>query len=462
MFLNIESVKTEDADELGHLTWKTATPGQPRRSLTTTRNRGTGTFGERPLSHNPIVQDFVPSSGWTEDYNGYYLRVHLPDFKKEEVKFQVDTNGVVTISGERLTSDNIYRLRFQQTLKVPPVSDINRITGKFDRGILDVTVPRLTHGQLLEQEMEKETTNSIVQEHNKQHQTRNRSDGEGSHVGKEEKKEKNSRVDDFPEEVIKKWEKEQQPASLLIRSMRLLKENKPIVFTALLAFSLGVLVSRVKYSINSYKLGISCCNSLDQMENVRETRGLRQRTISDHNPEVREIVPSSGWTEDSNAHYLLLRLPDFKTEEVKLDVDKSGHLTVSGERVQTVSGDKFKIFMFEQTFNLPQNSDIDQILGKVEDDILIITVPKRLLEDHENVNDITEETYIQETIDYVANKHGGGGGYRLEMDENSQKNSWIDSFPREVVVALMAVLALAVLVYRMFYLPDMNTVGSGV
>ncbi|KAL5814064.1 hypothetical protein ACOSQ4_024705 [Xanthoceras sorbifolium] len=225
--------------------------------------RGTRGFGERQISPNPIVRDFVPSSGWTEDSNGHYLLVDLPDFKKEEVKVQVDTNGDVTISGERLTSDNRYRLRFQQTLKLPPDSDINKITGKFDSGILYVTVPKLTHVvQQQEQEAilvpqeeisENENTNGIVEEPNKQDdQTPNKNDeynhgdgdGDGSHVtDKEEKKEKNSRVDDFPEEAIKKWEKEQQP-SQLVRAMRLLKQNKQIVFTALLAFSLGVLVSR--------------------------------------------------------------------------------------------------------------------------------------------------------------------------------------------------------------------------
>ncbi|KAK4842872.1 hypothetical protein QYF36_001070 [Acer negundo] len=211
------------------------------------------------------------------------------------------------------------------------------------------------------------------------------------------------------------------------------------------------------------------------MANIREkTRGFGERTFS-QNVEVREIVPSSGWTDDSDAHYLLLKLPDFKTEEVKLDIDESGNLTVSGERLQKAYGDKFKIFMFEHTFTLPRNSDIDQISGKMEGDIFRITVPKRPLvykqespeDDHENkyrgggVNDDIKETYKQESYpDIDKNKYGSGGGGRVvggggscrldQMDKKSKKNSQIDSFSREVVVVMGVLALLLAIIYRMF------------
>ncbi|KAK3226385.1 hypothetical protein Dsin_006247 [Dipteronia sinensis] len=102
-----------------------------------------------------IVHDFVPSSRWTEDSNGHYLLVDLPDFKKEEVKLQVDPSGHVTISGEQLTSEVgsycTYIFRFHQTLTLPPDSDINRVSGNLDleRGIYYVTVPKEPNHQLV-------------------------------------------------------------------------------------------------------------------------------------------------------------------------------------------------------------------------------------------------------------------------------------------------------------------------
>ncbi|KAK2663971.1 hypothetical protein Ddye_002556 [Dipteronia dyeriana] len=234
------------------------------------------------------------------------------------------------------------------------------------------------------------------------------------------------------------------------------------------------------------------------MANIREkTRGFGERTFS-QTVEVREIIPSSGWTDDSNAHYLLLKLPGHPINfddlshhmyEVKPDVDESGHLTVSGERLQKATGDKFKIFMFEQTFALPHNSDIDQISGKMEGDILRITVPKRplALEDHENVdqtnkviykqespedvhenkyrgggvNDDINEIYKQDSRPHIdENKYGGGVGSRVvgggcsgrldHMDEKSKKNSQIDCFSSEVVVVMGVLALLLAIIYPMF------------
>lgn len=39
--------------------------------------------GERTLTNDPMVKDFVPSSGWTEDSNGHYLLVDLPGTRTE-------------------------------------------------------------------------------------------------------------------------------------------------------------------------------------------------------------------------------------------------------------------------------------------------------------------------------------------------------------------------------------------
>ncbi|KAK0587443.1 hypothetical protein LWI29_022888 [Acer saccharum] len=137
---------------------------------------------------------------------------------------------------------------FLQTHTLPPDSDINNVSGNLDleRGIFYVTVPKLVSTlRRREPEIQKseiENTNSTVEEQ-KQETPINDENVRGGHVDKEEKREKNSWVDDFPEEAIKKWEKEPNH-QWVIRAMRMLEENKHIVFTTLLAFSLGAWVSR--------------------------------------------------------------------------------------------------------------------------------------------------------------------------------------------------------------------------
>ncbi|KAK4842853.1 hypothetical protein QYF36_000821 [Acer negundo] len=184
------------------------------RSLPTANVKEKIGFGDsRPLSSNPIVRDFVPSSGWTEDSNARYLLVDLPA-------------DPYTATGFRY-QQHLWKFRFR-------TRDFLRDCAKACK-YCTTTRARNTKSEI-------ENTNSIVEEH-KQETLRNDENVRGGHVDREEKREKNSRVDDFPEEAIKKCKKEPNH-QLIIRAMRMLMENKQIVFTTLLAFSLGAWVSR--------------------------------------------------------------------------------------------------------------------------------------------------------------------------------------------------------------------------
>ncbi|XP_030473473.1 16.9 kDa class I heat shock protein 3-like [Syzygium oleosum] len=99
--------------------------------------------------------------------------------------------------------------------------------------------------------------------------------------------------------------------------------------------------------------------------------GITGRTRSkDRTVEV--FKPASGWVEESNCHYLLVDLPDFKKEDIKIQTDSIDHVTVSGERLLDN-----KYIYFEETFRVPEDSDIQKTSGRLEDGILSVTVPKR-------------------------------------------------------------------------------------
>lgn len=148
------------------------------------------------------------------------------------MNLQVDTSGNLTLGGERQTSDNRFIYRFLKTITLPPNSDMDGITGKFDSGILYVTVPKLTVKQPQQQEIEEIQKNGdkSVEEHKEDHHEND----------KEEKKELKSKIDGFPEETLREWQKE---TCQLDVAVRILKQNKQIVFTALVAFSLGVWIA---------------------------------------------------------------------------------------------------------------------------------------------------------------------------------------------------------------------------
>ncbi|PWA43044.1 HSP20-like chaperone [Artemisia annua] len=119
---------------------------------------------------------------------------------------------------------------------------------------------------------------------------------------------------------------------------------------------------------------------------------------------VEEFVPPSAWTEDQTCHYLLVDLPGFKKQELKLQVDNQTHIVVSGER--QVRENKFK--RFEQRFELPNNVHIDKISGKLDGEILYISVPKKVEHEH------------QET------KHDGIHGGKTAMSDDGEDDDGDD------------------------------------
>lgn len=202
----------------------------------------------------------------------YVAIIYVLDFRKDEVRLEVDTSsGNVMVSGERLTNDKSKIIRFEQTFKLPPNPDIDQITGKFDSEILFVTVPKLVQAEKQQEVPKRETENissssNITEEikeeislHQKQNDENVNSDHPQVH-GKEEHHDDNaklknheqerrsekkqmdcSRVDSFSKEEVEKWAKETSQVGWAIK---ILKRNKGIVLTAMIAFCLGVYVSR--------------------------------------------------------------------------------------------------------------------------------------------------------------------------------------------------------------------------
>ncbi|XAR65450.1 hypothetical protein NMG60_11009586 [Bertholletia excelsa] len=123
-----------------------------------------------------------------------------------------------------------------------------------------------------------------------------------------------------------------------------------------------------------------------------------------------EITPPSAWTEDSNAHYLIIDLPGFKKDWLKLYVDDQGNIVVTGDKPDISN----KITRFQQRFKVPANSEIEKISGKLEGEVLYVTVPKQVKEEKTTRRDEieekrehlreAEEARDRETTDFVEKK----------------------------------------------------------
>ncbi|KAL6183145.1 hypothetical protein ACLB2K_044556 [Fragaria x ananassa] len=224
-------------------------------------------MGEKVSPMTPTRVKIVPGSGWTEDSNGHYLLVDLEGFNKEKVRLEVNTTaGHLTITGERQVNEREHDY-IDENFPLPANSDVNKITGKFDGEILYVTVPKVVavaeavkepeiaeavkEPEIVEarkepQIVEPKKEPQIVQERKKPEITENHKieAAPAAEYTNKYDAEPNRLLGNawifFSAENIKKWEEDNG----ILRSAReVLSKNKGIVITAIVAFSLGMLVS---------------------------------------------------------------------------------------------------------------------------------------------------------------------------------------------------------------------------
>ncbi|XP_056169052.1 inactive protein RESTRICTED TEV MOVEMENT 2 [Syzygium oleosum] len=87
-------------------------------------------------------EDFDPTTNWALEDTSDTLLIHLPGFKKEQLRVQISTAGNLRVMGERLVSGNKWS-RFRKELPISSNYDSNKIGAKFDNGILHVKFPKI-------------------------------------------------------------------------------------------------------------------------------------------------------------------------------------------------------------------------------------------------------------------------------------------------------------------------------
>jgi HSP20 family protein len=129
---------------------------EPARELHTIQsemNRLFDTFFGTPGNGgtNPQVRRWVPAMDLVETDDHFVLRADLPGLAEGDVKIEVADN-VLTVSGERRfehegRKDGFYRLErgsgsFARSLTLPEGVDEGAIDASFDKGVLEVRIPK--------------------------------------------------------------------------------------------------------------------------------------------------------------------------------------------------------------------------------------------------------------------------------------------------------------------------------
>uniref|UniRef100_A0A7N0V0N0 SHSP domain-containing protein n=1 Tax=Kalanchoe fedtschenkoi TaxID=63787 RepID=A0A7N0V0N0_KALFE len=107
------------------------------------------------------------------------------------------------------------------------------------------------------------------------------------------------------------------------------------------------------------------------MAALRALRTMRDRRLG-RLPLYEEISPSARWTDDAGGRSLIIDLPEFKKEEVNLEVDGSENVTIKGRH--SLGNNRFR--RFSMTVKVPENTDVKGIAGNLEGASYTVVFPK--------------------------------------------------------------------------------------
>ncbi|XP_052174646.1 inactive protein RESTRICTED TEV MOVEMENT 2 [Diospyros lotus] len=99
---------------------------------------------DQPNNAAAMVQtyeDFEPLCTWQREEAQETLIVHLPEFRKEQLKVHISNRGLMRITGER-PIDKTRTSRFIKEIQISNDCDPTRIHAKLSRGLLHIGLPK--------------------------------------------------------------------------------------------------------------------------------------------------------------------------------------------------------------------------------------------------------------------------------------------------------------------------------
>ena len=114
-------------------------------------NRLFNNLFDTPTVASAPARRFAPATDLIESDTHYILRADLPGLSEDDVNVELDRN-VLTVSGERKSEHEdrgkgYYRVErsygsFRRSLRLPDGVDAEAITATFDKGVLEISVPK--------------------------------------------------------------------------------------------------------------------------------------------------------------------------------------------------------------------------------------------------------------------------------------------------------------------------------
>ncbi|AES80880.1 putative HSP20-like chaperone [Medicago truncatula] len=96
---------------------------------------------EHKHAHNRSYEDFDPVFKWRREQDRDTIELHLPGFKREQIRIQINHLGFLVISGERPFDGTKWK-RFKKEFELPKYCNEDAIRGNFMQNILSVVLPK--------------------------------------------------------------------------------------------------------------------------------------------------------------------------------------------------------------------------------------------------------------------------------------------------------------------------------
>jgi HSP20 family protein len=129
---------------------------EPLREFSTLQNEMNRLFNTvfdapTPGNGGSAMRRWMPAMDLVETADHFVLRADLPGLGEDDVKIEFE-DGTLTVSGERKTEheakgEGFYRVErafgaFSRSLTLPQGIDPEAVTASFDRGVLEISIPK--------------------------------------------------------------------------------------------------------------------------------------------------------------------------------------------------------------------------------------------------------------------------------------------------------------------------------
>jgi HSP20 family protein len=120
-------------------------------SLQNEMNRLFNTVFDAPAGNGGTLRRWMPAMDLVETDDHFVLRADLPGLSEDDINIELE-DGTLTVSGERKAeheskNEGYYRVErafgsFSRSLTLPQGIDPEAVSASFDRGVLEVRVPK--------------------------------------------------------------------------------------------------------------------------------------------------------------------------------------------------------------------------------------------------------------------------------------------------------------------------------